>query len=219
MHRPCDSPDEFKPLLFLLDRAFDGVIPSIRDVLRLADAAEPSLPTSDLKFVDALSELQDFGIEDSIDLNTLGVTHLATLGCLGMDRARRLHQYNLDKIIVPLRLMETDQTPSVQEMAAPSQAVKKEEKAVAAAQVNVEEAREREEEATHGERTLDDVIQKGKGRLIKEESVEVILDWLEGTTGCEFETIKEEDVEDSEVDELDSTDESDDAATSVAQEF
>jgi hypothetical protein len=147
-------------------------------------------PNNDLRYIDALSDLQDMGVNDSLDVNTLGVIFLATIGSLGRDRAHRLYKYNHDKVIVPLGLMKTNgpgthtSEPSVQEVVAATRAVK--------------------EEAGEG------IVEKGKGRLIKEESFEVILEWLDGLTGREFETIKEEMVEDlvQDVDELESWDSS-----------
>lgn len=62
----------------------------------------------------------------------------------------------------------------------------------------------------------EEVMQKGKGRLIKQESFEVILDWLDEVNGCEIEAIKEEDMEDldvEDVDELESMDETESDAS------
>jgi hypothetical protein len=162
-------------------------------------------PTNRLNYVDILSEFQDLGIEDVVHLNSLNVAHLATFGTLGMDGARCLHKYAQDKLLAPLGLLETGlgEGPSAQEVASGGGGL-----GAAPAQATVE--------ATHWQDIIED-----EGRLIKEESYEVILEWLDGVQGCELENIKEEEEEEEEVDELESVDESGDSdmATSQSQEI
>ena len=155
---PAQVSDNLKgvsPLLLLLDCANQRV-PSVHELLRLMDLEYPR--TGDLRYVDALSELQDLGIEDAVDLYSLGVPHLATFGSLGTDGARHLYKFTEEKFLAPLGLMKTTRTPlrseepSVEEIAAPTQA------------------------------TPDNIDE-----LIKQENDEGILKWLEEVEGCKEE--------------------------------
>ena len=148
-HEPCKPQTGFTPLLLNLDCVQAERVPSVHELLRLMHLQDP---TNDLKYVHALSELQDLGVEDVVDVYSHGVAHLATFFCMDMDRAHHLHKFAQDKILTPLGLMKTRQSkePSVVEVATPTQ-------------VDVK-----------------DDIEEDSGWLIKEESYEVILDWLEG---------------------------------------
>lgn len=142
----------YSPLLLSLDCAQAERLPSIHELLRLMDLENPS---TDLKYVDILSELQDHGVEDAVHLYSLGVPHLATFGSLDTDRAHHLHNFVEKKILTPLGLMKTrrSEDPSVEEVPAPTQANQDDEK---------------------------DYIQP-----IKQESYNEILEWLQGVESCE----------------------------------
>lgn len=159
-------------------------------------------PICDLKYVDMWSEFQDLGVEDALDVYSLGVTHLATFGFLDPDRAHRLHKYTQDKVLTPLGLMKTrlSEEPSVQEVPAPTQAVVK--------------------QATQDDIEDEDAIEEGDSWPIKDESHEVILEWLAGVRDCEREF--EERIEEEEVIELESThasDESEGEGSDVSHEI
>ena len=59
------------------------------------------------KYVDALSEFYNFGVEDILDVFNLPHGLLASFGDLGNDRAHQLHKYVCDKLLLPLGLLET----------------------------------------------------------------------------------------------------------------
>jgi hypothetical protein len=175
---PLHGPQKgFSPLLVNLDCKLAERVPSVHELLRLMDREDPR---NDLKYVDALSDLQDLGVEDVVDVYSLGVAHLATFFSMDMDRAHRLHKFAQDKILTPLGLMKTRQSeePSVEEVVAPTQ-------------VDVQDLQQA---------TQDD-MEEDSGWLIKQESYEVILDWLEGVRGCKEGMVKEEE---DELDELES---------------
>ena len=50
-------------------------------------------PTPDRKYVNALSEFYDFGVEDILDVFNIPCNLLASLGDLGRDRVHQLHEY------------------------------------------------------------------------------------------------------------------------------
>lgn len=113
----------FSPILLLLDCKHAQRVPLVHELLRLMDL---EYPTTDLRYVDVLSELQDLGVEDAVHLYSLGVPHLATFGSLGMDAARHLYKFTEEKFLCPLGLMKTTRTPSrseepsVEEIPAPT---------------------------------------------------------------------------------------------------
>jgi hypothetical protein len=73
------------------------------ELLTLMDVEEPVVG---LKYASIHSELYDHGIKDIIDIHTLPVELLATLGSLGLDRANCLHRYAREKLLKPLGLLE-----------------------------------------------------------------------------------------------------------------
>lgn len=88
----------------ILDCRDASTVPSVLDLLTLMDQDRP---TSDQKYVDALSEFYDFGVEDILDVFDMPRGLLASLGDLGNDRAHQLHEYVRDKLLLPLGLLET----------------------------------------------------------------------------------------------------------------
>ena len=80
------------------------MVPSVLDLLTLMDQ---DYPTPDQNYVDTLSEFYDLGVEDILDVFGLPCGLLASFGDLGSDRARQLHDYARDKLLLPLGLLET----------------------------------------------------------------------------------------------------------------
>ena len=88
----------------ILDCRDASTVPSVLDLLTLMDQDRPM---QDQKYVDALSEFYDFGVEDILDVFDMPCGLLASLGDLGNDRAHQLHDYVRDKLLLPLGLLET----------------------------------------------------------------------------------------------------------------
>ena len=88
----------------ILDCRDASTVPSVLDLLTLMDQDRP---TSDQKYVDALSDFYDFGVEDILDVFDMPCGLLASLGDLGNDKAHQLHEYVHDKFLLPLGLLET----------------------------------------------------------------------------------------------------------------
>ena len=88
----------------ILDCHDVSTVPLVLDLLILMDQDRP---TSDQKYVDALSEFYDFGVEDILDIFDMPRRLLASLGDLGNNRAHQLHEYVHDKLLLPLGLLET----------------------------------------------------------------------------------------------------------------
>lgn len=84
------------------------------------DAEEPE---RDVRYIDNLSEMRDFGLDDVLDVYRLEECYLATFGNLRREGARRLLQYTRDKLLAPLGLVKTERLsegPSVEEIADPT---------------------------------------------------------------------------------------------------
>jgi hypothetical protein len=126
---------------------------------------DKDLRANDPAFADALSELQDHGIQDVVQLYTLGEVYVATMGSLGRDRAKYLLEYTCKTILTPFGLMQTGRSvPSVEETST-----------VAVSEVD----------AHHDG-------QPGQP-IIKEEECEVVLKWLVGVQeDCETSEIEDE---------------------------
>ena len=92
-------------LRIILDCRDALTVPSVLDLLTLMDQDNP---TPDRNYIDALSELYDFGVEDVLDVFSLPCGLLASLGDLGRERAHQLHEYARDKLLLPLGLLETE---------------------------------------------------------------------------------------------------------------
>jgi hypothetical protein len=52
-------------------------MPTVEELLTLMDIHEPAI---DLKYIDTLDEFQDFGLKDVVDVYSLPVELLATIG-------------------------------------------------------------------------------------------------------------------------------------------
>jgi hypothetical protein len=99
-------------MVILLDCTHTGRVPTVLELLTLMDAEEP-MP--DGNYMDAYSDLNDFGLEDAFDVYSLEECFLATFGYLGREGARRLHQYTRNKVLVLLDLVKAISEPSVEE--------------------------------------------------------------------------------------------------------
>lgn len=142
--------------LILLDCVRVNRVPSVHELLTLMDIEDPA---PDLKYVDALSDLQDFGVDDVLDLFELQVCYLATFGNLRRGGADRLRQFTRDKLLVPLELVEIErpsEAPSIIEIASPTVPVIK--------------------QNTHDIRGYDRAIKR------EQENRDTILEWLSGVS-------------------------------------
>jgi hypothetical protein len=83
----------------LMDCITESKQPSVLEVLKLMDANEPM---TNLKYADAHSELDYFGVKTISDVYTYPVELLATLGGLGRDGVHRLRRYTWEKVLEPL---------------------------------------------------------------------------------------------------------------------
>ena len=88
----------------ILDCRDASTVPSVLDLLTLMDQDHPA---PDRKYVDALCEFYESGIEDVLDVFDTPCALLASLGELGIDTAYQLHDYTRDKLLLPLGLLET----------------------------------------------------------------------------------------------------------------
>jgi hypothetical protein len=104
-------------MVVLLDCTHTGRAPTVRELLTLMDGERPMLDGS---YMDAHSDLIDFGLEDAFDVYSLEDCFLATFGCLGREGARSLHQYARNKILIPLDLVEAASEPSIEEIDPPT---------------------------------------------------------------------------------------------------
>jgi hypothetical protein len=104
-----------KLFLILLECVEAGRLPSVAEVLTLMDAEDPA---PNMKYIDALSDMDDFGLENAFDIYDHGVCYLATFGNLGRGGARRVRQYARDKILVPLDIVKAAKSsePSEEEI-------------------------------------------------------------------------------------------------------
>jgi len=130
-----------------LDCFHEKRVPSAFELLTLMDKEKPA---PNLRYLDACSDLQDLGYNDTFDIYSLRECYLATFGQLGRDGARCVHQYARYKFLEPLGYMKTSrpsEEPSIEEIAAPT----------------VQDIRQHNDE--------------GEDQVMKEEE-EVITEWL-----------------------------------------
>ena len=100
-------------------------------------------PTANPKFEDSYSELQDMDLEDAVDVYSMPFELLGEMGGLGVDRARRIHEYCKNKLLLGLGVMETkgavSKEASVEEIPPPPQAIIKWEPCIVIEDDSVEE--------------------------------------------------------------------------------
>ncbi|KAH9986367.1 hypothetical protein BJV77DRAFT_965207 [Russula vinacea] len=175
-HEPPNPLSRKSLLLLLLDCIESLRIPTTLELLSYMDTDEP---TPDLKYVDIHSELYDHGVEDVVDVYSLPVELLSTLGSMGKVRAHRLHRYARDKFLIPLCLLENPELEiessgdiSVQEV----EVITVEEDVTASLQVIAKS----DDDCGKTIQPTDNTTQSrlGQGR-------EDILQWLEGVTQVE----------------------------------
>jgi hypothetical protein len=99
-------------MVILLDCMHTRRVLTVLELLTLMDAEEP-MP--DGNYMDAYSDLNDFGLEDAFDVYSLEECFLATFGYLGREGARWLCQYTRNKVLVPLDLVKAISELSVEE--------------------------------------------------------------------------------------------------------
>jgi len=160
-------------------------LPSTQEVLTHIDHEHP---TSDLRYMDVHSDLQDHGIEDAVQLFSLPEELLAMFGSLGREGASRLHQFARDDFLHPLGLLETRgevitvNNSSVCEEVTTVVATT----VVARKQVKSEAGTNQDSEVT--------LCNKGKYDCLTPENREGILQWIsEVEGGCTIEEVEEGD--------------------------
>ena len=79
-------------------------MPTTCEMLTLMDAYNP---VEDLRYSDVSSEFYDHGIEDALDISSLPVELLATMGYLGRSGATDLHRYIWENVLKPFGLLDT----------------------------------------------------------------------------------------------------------------
>jgi hypothetical protein len=77
-------------LLTLLDCTQTGRLPSVRQLLELMDSEEPE---PDGRYIDVFSDMDNFGLEDVLDIYEMEDCYLGTFGDLGRGGAQRLRRY------------------------------------------------------------------------------------------------------------------------------
>ena len=137
------GPDRLSPtprcarLLTALDCTQAGRIPSVNELLSLMDREDP---TANPKYTDSRSELESLGsLHDAVDVYTMPVECLATMGSLGREGAHRLHKYCRDKLFPALGIMQTTRSKSeeasIEEIPRPQGYIKQEENVAGAASI------------------------------------------------------------------------------------
>ena len=122
--RPSTSP-RCARLLALLDCIHADRTPSVRELLTPMDCKEPM---AGLKFEDSTSDLEDFGMTNTLEVSKMPVELLMSMGSLGRDGSRRVHEYCQDKILGPLgepRAKRSGSDTSVEEILPPRVSIKK----------------------------------------------------------------------------------------------
>jgi hypothetical protein len=101
-------------LLALLDCTQTGRLLSVCQLLELMDSEEPE---PDGCYINVLSDMNDFGIEDVLDVYEMEDCYLGTFGDLGRGGAQRLRRYARDKILILLGVLKAEESePSIQEI-------------------------------------------------------------------------------------------------------
>ena len=59
-------------------------------------------PMAGLRFEDSMSDLEDFGMTNTLEVSKMPVEVLTSMGTLGRDGAWHVHEYCQDKILGPL---------------------------------------------------------------------------------------------------------------------
>ena len=103
-YRPRGFPTNASLIPMLLECLRAKRVPTTHELLALMDAYDPA---EDLRYVDALSEMEDHEMEDALHVYSLNVGLLASLGNLGSGNAGRLHRFTRDNILEPLGFLET----------------------------------------------------------------------------------------------------------------
>jgi hypothetical protein len=145
-------------------------------------------PAVNPKFADSYSELKGLDMEDAVDIYTMPVEFLATMGKLREDTAHLLHEYCRDLLLPTLGLMETkrscEEEASVEEIPPPQvpAVVKREPHTAARGEVSVEEILppqtrvKQEQKQKKMPRTKPRAARRVECQPIREE---YIVDWLD----------------------------------------
>jgi hypothetical protein len=117
--RPLPSP-RCAQLLTTLDCHKAARIPSLCELLSLMDH---KYPAANPRIADGYLELKDLTMEDAVDIYTMPVEFLATMGKLREDSARCLHEYCRGLLLPTLGIMEIkrscEEEASVEEIPPP----------------------------------------------------------------------------------------------------
>jgi hypothetical protein len=92
-------------VLILHDCATKRRFPTVEELLQLMDTYRPAVG---MKYLDKLDAFQDMDLNNIVDVYSLPVELLATIGDTGRTAAQRLHVYCKDKLLDPLRFLWSD---------------------------------------------------------------------------------------------------------------
>jgi hypothetical protein len=92
-------------VLILHDCATKRRFPTVEELLQLMDTCRPAVG---MKYLDKLDAFQDMDLSDIVDVYSLPVELLATIGDTGRTAAKRLHEYCKDELLDPLRFLLSD---------------------------------------------------------------------------------------------------------------
>ena len=109
-------PQSHKKLFMILLECVEARrLPSVAEVLTIMDAEDPA---PDMKYIDAFSDMDDFGLENVFDIYTHGACYLAMFSNLGRGSAHHVCQYVQDKILVLLDIVKVAKSsePSEEEI-------------------------------------------------------------------------------------------------------
>ncbi|KAI0258682.1 hypothetical protein BC834DRAFT_847191 [Gloeopeniophorella convolvens] len=186
-------------MLILVDCMDRSRLPHIRKLIWLMECDGILLEGTSLEL---MFELMEHGIDDAVDIYSLPLEILATFGNLSMRGASQFHLFTQAKLLGPLGLLQTEAPHMIWGADIDIGALDDTPVAAMGTEVATESAggaAEPSGQFVMGEPTLT-TLDKGKAREMKQESHEVVLDWIDG-----IEEVNSDGEE--EIDEIDDSDE------------
>jgi hypothetical protein len=96
-------------VIILHECAVKKRFPTVEELLQLMDANRPAVG---MRYLDKLDAFQDMDLNNIVDVYSLPVELLATIGDTGRTAAHHIHVYCKDKLLDPLRYLMSDSTDS-----------------------------------------------------------------------------------------------------------
>jgi hypothetical protein len=103
----CPLARNVTQVLILHDCATKRRFPTVEELLQLMDTYRPAVG---MKYLDKLDAFQDMDLNNIVDVYSLPVKLLATIGDTGRTAAQCLHVYCKDKLLDPLCFLWSDST-------------------------------------------------------------------------------------------------------------